>query len=67
MTARSVIPDLATTPHTFTECPDRGECKIISTEGFVTGHWCKYQKPLIEKYCYCEGAICHGCCPRGFK
>jgi hypothetical protein len=50
--------------YTFMDCPDRGEGKpVISNR--VIGHWCNMREKG-DHYCYCEGAMAHNACPRGF-
>jgi hypothetical protein len=65
---RPYQPEERSIPLTFMDCPDRGEGKPVISDR-VIGHWCNYHGAMfgMDKYCYCEGAIAHGMCPRGFR
>jgi len=61
---RPEVPELRDIPLTFMDCPDRSAVKW--SDGSIA-HWCLYETKCTPfDYVYCEGAMKHGTCPRGF-
>jgi len=60
-------PELRSIPLSYLDCPCRNE--TLWSTGEVM-HWCmddtKYPISNTFKYAYCEGAMKHGKCPKGF-
>ena len=62
---RKYEPELRSIPLTFMDCPD---ARATVWSNGVTMHWCcaDYYKTLFA-YAWCEGAMKHDTCPRGFR